>query len=1158
MSTAITIVTIKARDDEHEIGEFPLVIPKRFADIFPIEKKTIIIACQGSYTPKIGDYVSFQNKNDSFSQKGSPDEMFVQIEKITSLEKIIATNVTHEELKSILQKSPQEIDYWIVAPVLGFYSSRRKKILMPEASLIGRVGKLPDSESIIVFLNQYMECLFYTFPLKLINYLVYNSIQGSKFCQRGNTKIMERILPKILENVNKHFLNVENEEFLNIFPSQTDFNIKQKTANINDIKHEYIDFLASNKPMVGLLTDILKYTEKKLSLIIKYRGKVEVNPRPLNNHIKEIIQTELKKYEMELPPKRETNRKQPIFAEFEISFTPEKQVKISSIKPDVRPKVCIDDRKPSSIKTNEIISTASETEENISVLDSKMKLAAHSLDFKKASRIREKIEELKRDHNNREAVEHPSDFKITPVEKIHRTPKFVPFDQYWPTLDTMMEDQKKWFDYWVSEIENGHYYPTDLSYIFLYIYQALDYEDKEKGYRILRDLWVHYRREHPKLDRYLIDWITDYILLHDCFFDQRTLSKELIKFHSQYTLECLDSILTLFPPRSFKEMPIDWINILSNNTIKSSSFYSAKPNVMNEIIPEVMDAIDRYYHENENISLLEKLKPNIVVRFVFERALKNESYLTKTIEVLPYTKSLQLLVFISEIVSTTENKLRKYYRFPALPHFTILEREIEKVIETVFTKFINKLSLTEHETELSFLDVAQKYVDRVEDEAIFVPLYQFQPNYQDMTNPQLKWYFYWRKHVRNGNFLSTQIGYIILFIYEIINDIGIQDHQEGYKRLLAIWEYYRIDNPELDEYFPEWIVEYAVIKEIPVEDIEKIYYNILNRLDRKEQRDLRYELTELLLSQYHHEAFNKIPIKMIYELVGYLNFLPYTRLEDSVRTTFDQHVSTILNEVNTYYMHKYSKILLEFHNPTKKRRIPFVLARYFGDIDILEIKSYPQRFLNFLDNTIRFIHNRFRDIELDMTKNRLKAVIPDPEVEALIDYYFIDNLNATNIIPKYSKIALQVQSGDLSVDQTKIKALTEESDEIQTLLTPLETIEFERKESRPELEEVHEEIEVMAIQESAQEVEASESDEWELFKSKLSDLQLKVLRVIIASKKPKEQLDLIAEQTGSLPEAIIESINEIAIEIIEDIIIDSALLNVIDEYLDRIKSIIKI
>jgi hypothetical protein len=191
---------------------------------------------------------------------------------------------------------------------------------------------------------------------------------------------------------------------------------------------------------------------------------------------------------------------------------------------------------------------------------------------------------------------------------------------------------------------------------------------------------------------------------------------------------------------------------------------------------------------------------------------------------------------------------------------------------------------------------------------------------------------------------------------------------------------------------------------------------------------------------------------------------------------------------------------------------------------------------------------------LDTTKTRLKAVIPDPEIEALIDYYFIDILNATNIIPKYSKIALQVQSGDLGVDESKIKALTEESDEIQTLLTTSDT--FEQEKAMPETEVIRE-IEEPVEQEFAQEENTRVEDEWNLFDSKLNDLQKEVLRALIANKNPKELLNQIAAQTGSLPEAIIELINEIALEIIDDIIIDSDHITIIEEYLDIIKSIVK-
>ncbi|MFX1508207.1 MAG: hypothetical protein ACFFDC_19140, partial [Promethearchaeota archaeon] len=324
MSKTLAIVAENIRDRTKEIGDSPLIIPKRFESIFPVESTTVLIAYQGSSTPKIGDYISFQISSKIPSiQEENQHKLIAQIDELASYEKV-SRFITEEDIRSNLQKSPKNIVYWIIASILGYYSPKRKMILMSGDSLIGKVGDIPDSKSVVKFLNQYLKCLFYDFPLKLINYLVYNSIQGSKFCQRGNTKILDDLLPKILKKVNNHFLEVEKKDILTMFSSQPDFSITQTTANINDIKHEYIDWLASNKPIVNFFTDILKYTEKRLSLIVKYQGRVEINPRPLPDSVKKIVQSELKKYERKIQPKRELNRKQPVFAEFEIGFSPKK------------------------------------------------------------------------------------------------------------------------------------------------------------------------------------------------------------------------------------------------------------------------------------------------------------------------------------------------------------------------------------------------------------------------------------------------------------------------------------------------------------------------------------------------------------------------------------------------------------------------------------------------------------------------------------------------------------------------------------------------------------------------------------------------------------------------------------------------------------------
>ena len=42
---------------------------------------------------------------------------------------------------------------------------------------------------------------------------------------------------------------------------------------------------------------------------------------------------------------------------------------------------------------------------------------------------------------------------------------FVPFMQYWPTYDSMTPSQQRWYFYWRTQVRNGNYLKTDLSYI---------------------------------------------------------------------------------------------------------------------------------------------------------------------------------------------------------------------------------------------------------------------------------------------------------------------------------------------------------------------------------------------------------------------------------------------------------------------------------------------------------------------------------------------------------------------------------------------------------------------------------------------------------------------------------------------------------------------
>ena len=93
---------------------------------------------------------------------------------------------------------------------------------------------------------------------------------------------------------------------------------------------------------------------------------------------------------------------------------------------------------------------------------------------------------------------------------------FVNFFAYMPQYAAMSQDQLRWYLYWRDNVRHGVYLASDYSYIFLYVYEIINLPDKippNEGLQKLCDLWLAYREQFPRLDRYLGEWVCDYCLV---------------------------------------------------------------------------------------------------------------------------------------------------------------------------------------------------------------------------------------------------------------------------------------------------------------------------------------------------------------------------------------------------------------------------------------------------------------------------------------------------------------------------------------------------------------------------------------------------------------------------------------------------------------------
>lgn len=90
--------------------------------------------------------------------------------------------------------------------------------------------------------------------------------------------------------------------------------------------------------------------------------------------------------------------------------------------------------------------------------------------------------------------------------------KHVPFMTYWPTFSHLNKKQSNWYFYWREQVLKGNYLDTDLSYIFIFVYELLNYSfnpNASFNVSMLTHLNKNYKARHPKLEKYLNKWISD-------------------------------------------------------------------------------------------------------------------------------------------------------------------------------------------------------------------------------------------------------------------------------------------------------------------------------------------------------------------------------------------------------------------------------------------------------------------------------------------------------------------------------------------------------------------------------------------------------------------------------------------------------------------------
>ena len=84
------------------------------------------------------------------------------------------------------------------------------------------------------------------------------------------------------------------------------------------------------------------------------------------------------------------------------------------------------------------------------------------------------------------------------------------------------------------------------------------------------------------------------------------------------------------------------------------------------------------------------------------------------------------------------------------------------------------------------------------------------PLYTKMNRKQLRWYFSWRTRLRRGELPSADIEFVYLHAFELLNQIGVRDAEDGMRQLVSLYHNYGRVYGISDRYLFVWIHDYIL------------------------------------------------------------------------------------------------------------------------------------------------------------------------------------------------------------------------------------------------------------------------------------------------------------------------------------------------------------
>lgn len=488
-------------------------------------------------------------------------------------------------------------------------------------------------------------------------------------------------------------------------------------------------------------------------------------------------------------------------------------------------------------------------------------------------------------------------------------------------------------------------------------------------------------------------------------------------------------------------------------------------------------------------------------------------------------------------------------------------------------------------TEKSVCFTAQaRYMKIVQSDSYYHAEYSsYLPSFGEMSDAQLKTYFYLRTQLRRGRKISLTGAYRLLYIYELIGNIEGANIEERSQKLASLRT--ADDDRNFRWLLKAWIKDYYICEDFGVSFEE--YAQRLKAADMFDE-----ELSDIDYAPGHrYEALNKA---MRLAVNRFSELLPPQYLAECFEAVSDEierflsprglSLQGILfgRERKTYRYVPFRGALYAPDKPIRRKSVRISAKEAYecnnGVWTRIHFETYCNK--NVAGLILRLMENRLRELSsyryrlsvpiltapdgADRKLSSTIALIGSKEfaevIERAAEAYFHDGHELQFGSAKKSKrespkpIAAPIRERpsantpnspplppSISLDRSKIDEVRQDTERLEAIFVYDET-DFAST-AAPEL--------------PTETPTADEQDEWAAFAIRLSETERRALALLLDGKI--DELKQLANKSGSMSEIIMESINEKALDCLGDNIIsfDEEQPRIYEEYTAEAMRIMK-